>query len=263
MIPHAKFPIACALIGMFIIFGQVRVARADWTYLYLPSEAVIHHQGNLVIDPGTVSGTYQQLFDSSLFSPAAAGGILIQTVEFRPSLSGLDGAGDLDGVRIEFSTTSKSVDSLSPVFSDNIGTDNQLFWSEGQRTRFLHGQFAAGDPFAGTMGWSPAFPVLAANGFLYDPSKGNLLMTVHNLHIPSPVISRFDGVRGSPAMASVRSSGPNAVSGTVSSDALVTLLIGVAIVPEPSTAVLLSVGLVLVCGLSRHRLNSKERNVLS
>lgn len=72
-------------------------------------------------------------------------------------------SGDLDtaAFNVYFSTSKNSVASLSTTYSSNVGLDNILF-----------GSFSLSGPI------QPVTRFIGANPFLYDPSKGDLLMTV-------------------------------------------------------------------------------------
>ena len=103
------------------------------------------------------------------------------------------------------------------------------------------------------MEFSPIFGAALGNAFLYDPSQGNLLVTIHNLHFPNlPSDWAWDGIRGSPVTSSVRSSDQSATEGTVSSDALVTEFV-VDTVPEPSLGIPALVAVAVAWRLRRPR----------
>jgi len=118
---------------------------------------------------GTSTIRYQQVYSASEFAP---GRYLISQLAFRtdpqdpnfpvPPFSGTTGT-----LRIDLSTTSASPDGLSTTFANNLGPDN---------TTVFTGQWALSTANNG------AFDMILdlTTPFLYDPSRGNLLMDVRN-----------------------------------------------------------------------------------
>ena len=154
--------------------------RAQTAIVYVPSGAQ-SQPGNAVLVP--YQWEYQQLFDASLFSSLPPGGGVIRGLSLRPSVRSPSKEAELSGIIIELSTTMKTIGSLSPIFAENTGSDNQVYWS-GRSVRWISGGVEDGTP----QRWSPGFGDLAGKGFSYDPSKGNLLMRIRNLQLPDGII---------------------------------------------------------------------------
>ncbi|HAM72279.1 MAG TPA: hypothetical protein DCM86_11605 [Verrucomicrobiales bacterium] len=149
----------------------------DYVSVYTPPEANTK-AGGLELLPYYFRA-YQQVFDASLFSAMPTGGGTIRGLDLRASQRSLDALGYVYGITIEFSTTSKTVDSLSPVFGENLGSDNQVYW-DGVKTSFSSGKLN------GLQSFGLSFPLYPGGGFHFDPAKRNLLMTLRNLHFPVP-----------------------------------------------------------------------------
>ena len=98
---------------------------------------------------------YQQIYSSSFFSTA----INIKSLSFSRDPNSGPNNGFADGsYLISLSTTSVAVGALDPInMMSNLGTNNQTFFS---------GTLSGGNTITGTP-------------FLYVPSDGNLLLTVH------------------------------------------------------------------------------------
>lgn len=158
----------------------------------------------------------------------------------------------LTNIQVSFSTTPMGVDSLSPVFADNMGLDAALIFSGTLRIagRQLH------DP-----GGPNSFEVemTLQNRFFYDPQQGNLLLD----------ITKFPGgaTTGSPtafdaantlgdSVSGLFASSANATAGTPSTLGLATRFV-IDPVPEPSTWALFIIGLTAFA-LFRRRRRTRE-----
>ncbi len=99
---------------------------------------------------------YQQVYLGSEFG---AGPVLIDSISFE--YSGAGGTLDPAVYTLSLSTTAKAVNGLSGDFASNVGADSQVFSSTS-----LGGPFASSSlTFTGTP-------------FLFDPSSGNLLLSI-------------------------------------------------------------------------------------
>ena len=209
---------------------------------------------------GSGTARFQQIYDfQNLTIAGYSGPFLIQSIKFREDAGHQFGfSSSFANIQISFSTTTRPVDGLSGVFSENVGAND---------TPLINGSFrlgvSAATPFddAGT----PGAAIFLSTPFLYDPSQGNLLMDIHNFggggttwgdppfFGPAYVDAwNFAGDR----VSSVSANSVGAVSGTASTLGLVTQF-GMTPVPEPSTVALLTVGLVAFGFLARQRKTRK------
>jgi len=195
-------------------------------------------------DTGSNSIRYQQVYAASEFSAINQGGGMIRQLTFRAD--GPSGRGfftTLQNVQIDFSTTSKQPDSLSPVFSENIGTDNLTV-------------FGPGPLFIYSGAISPVFDILVTldRPFYYNPAAGNLLLDVRNF--AGGTTSFFDAERlTGDSVSSMFSSSVGSPTGTLETRGLVTGFY-IDAIPEPSSAALFGLGLALLWGFA-HRSRRK------
>lgn len=154
--------------------------------------------------------TYQQIYAASQFSSA----INISSVSFFPHGGGLMNSADYE---ISFSTTSAAVSGLSSSWASNIGGDSALF-----------GNYS----LSGTM---PSVLTFVGNSFSYDPTAGNLLMTVQvsNLSSSSTGSSLQADNTGSVTRNLFAFNGSS--TGIVRTSGLVTQFETTSAVPEPLT----------------------------
>lgn len=100
---------------------------------------------------------YQQVYGGGSFSgPMTISSITFFNKNFVP------GSIAAANYQIFLSTTSKSVNGLDATFANNLGADNQLFFD---------------GPLGGLIGPSNQFTI-TGTPFNYDPSHGNLLLTI-------------------------------------------------------------------------------------
>jgi hypothetical protein len=104
----------------------------------------------------TLAGTYQQAYSSNVFS---VGPFTITSFDLFEAIQGVVSSATFD---VYFSTSTNPVGSLSTTFASNIGVDNTLF-----------GTFSVGGPIP------PVQSFVGASPFAYNPSSGDLLMTVY------------------------------------------------------------------------------------
>ncbi len=108
---------------------------------------------------GDPSNRYQQVFSSSLFGP---GRIAITSLTLYAQGQGAGGAFNPVTYNFSLSTTSVGVGALDPAnFSANAGPDAALFAS-----------------ITPTGNAPPTLTINSASPFLYDPSRGNLLLDI-------------------------------------------------------------------------------------
>jgi hypothetical protein len=224
-----------------LLVGLLNVRGQNFSPIFPPGH--FSTDGNSVsIIPFTGSSNsvrFQQVFDAEGF--IAQGGnapYLIRSISFRE-----DEArqrfffSHFPDFQINLSTTSRSIDGLSPIFSENVGVDDTSIIPRG--------------PFELGVRSGPSFGVIInlPRPFLYDPSQGNLLLDVRNFggggtawadggFGPAYIdASNVVGDRVSSVFGTV-----NALSGNTSSMGLVTQF-EITLVPEPSTLALFGIGL--------------------
>ncbi|MEH2027608.1 hypothetical protein [Nostoc sp.] len=108
-----------------------------------------------------LNGTrYQQVYNADLFSDAV---VIDEISFFNTEYLRVSNIIDTATYEVYLSTTAKAVNALDTVnFSSNVGTDNSLF-------------------FKGKLGGTiigKTFSISAQSSFLYNPSKGNLLLDI-------------------------------------------------------------------------------------
>ena len=195
---------------------------------------------------------YQQLYSSDQFS-TLSGPMLISSVAFRTdTIFRGDVTGSLSDIRMKLSTTDRS--SLSPLFADNIGSDETIVYA---------------GPYAYNLQQLPgAFEIVfpLQSSFVYEPAEGNLVLELVNMVASESVSLSLDRVLlfgGVQQLVSPQFSGPFATNGQVANTGLVTqftfAMPGASqTAPEPASLSLLLVGLLLTgCALKSAPLRSK------
>jgi hypothetical protein len=116
---------------------------------------------------GTNTERYQQVYSASDFSALPTPGGIISRLGFvgQPGTDTLPNGIYIREIEIRLSTTQRAVDSLSPVFADNVGLNETIVFPRGRMD-------LRPDPQGGP--WIVPFTL----PFLYTPSDGNLMMDV-------------------------------------------------------------------------------------
>jgi hypothetical protein len=181
---------------------------------------------------------YQQVYSASQF-PSSSGPLKITQIAFRPDGSVTDPTLIIrfDSVRIDLSTTSATPSTLSPVFASNVGADNTTVFNS-----FVFVNAPVTGPSGGPKDFTIAF---ALNPFIYDPSAGDLLLDVTAFESSGGISAPFDAESNSPFTAHVDAPDISATSGSPFATGLVTQF-QFTPVPEPSTVLLDSLGVLLV-----------------
>jgi len=187
---------------------------------------------------------YQQVYSASQFP--STGPVSITQIAFRPDASVTDPSLFIrfDSVRIDLSTTSRTPGTLSTVFANNIGADNTTVFNS-----FVFANPSVTGPAAGPKNFTV---ILTLNPFTYNPSLGNLLLDVRAVESGGGISAPFDAQLNSPFTAHVDASGVGSTSGSILPTGVVTQF-QFSAVPEPSTLVLNSAGVLLLASWARWR----------
>ena len=120
----------------------------------------------------------QQIYNGSAFTRVMPTGGWIRDISFRvDGMFGVDFSAGLTNFQLHLSTTTRSPDGFSGIFSENVGTDDTAVLAG---TVVLEG--SRGGQFGGVIFYFGDHP------FYYDPSQGNLLM---DFRIFSPAVNFF------------------------------------------------------------------------
>ncbi|MDZ8258061.1 hypothetical protein [Nostoc sp. ChiQUE01b] len=124
---------------------------------------------------GNFRGRYQQVFGASEFASLSEPQLISQ-IAFRPDSDfGSSNAfsSTVSSILINLSTTKSAPDNLSKTFADNVGVDNITVFS---------GALSLSSADEGPVFGPKKFDIVInlQNPFLYDPTKGNLLLDVKN-----------------------------------------------------------------------------------
>jgi hypothetical protein len=230
-----------------ILAARGSIALAQNTNFVAPSEAAIR-EGDTSASPLDfgVPSRFQQVYDAVAFN-AFTQGVIVRAIAFRGD--GFNGHGfgtTVSNIEVHFSTTSRSVNSLSPVFDQNVGIDNKMV--VGQAPFRLEGD-------GGTDGTKWPFSTVFlfdSDPFIYYPSAGNLLLDIKVFTgIRTAPFDAFD--RSGDTVSSVFGFGPSfPSSGQASSLGLATQFF-VRAVPEPSAPILFAVGITALSFYRRWR----------
>lgn len=118
----------------------------------------------------------QEVYSSSLFS-AQSEPMYIKQIAFRQDVAGGASSVAIPDLRIALSTTSRGPNQLSTTFADNTGQDTSTVFSGPLSISTMQ--------VPDNIGSAPRpFDILInlQKPFLYDPSKGNLLVDMTNMH---------------------------------------------------------------------------------
>jgi len=254
--------IACLLLCILNFATVTRLAAQRVIDIYGPPEAGINLNGNSVFRPFDLAqpARFQQVYDSTAFSSLPSEGGFITGFCFRIDANiGHSFIATIPNLQINLSTTSRAVDGLSAVFSENRGADDTiLIGPSAMQLMGLGG--------GGVTGFGICFD-FHENPFYYNPGNGNLLLDfriyqgIGDVGVPQGVIilDAFD--TASDSVSSVYGIGSSSLptSGQASTLGLATDFIVVP-VPEPSSIALLAIGLVMLGGLSWKRMKQRKEH---
>lgn len=146
-------------------------AKAPADTVVLPNYAVTNQISNdsEIIFPVVVR---EQIIYSASEFPAYP--IIVNEIRWRPDTSVVGPiTATITNIQINFSTTPVQPDQLSPTFAQNIGSDNTVVFSGA-----MHVASSSTTLSNGTKDFDIDFPLQTP--FLFDSSKGNLLIDLHN-----------------------------------------------------------------------------------
>jgi hypothetical protein len=190
----------------------------------------------------------QQVYASSEFK-SWDGPQYINQIAFRQDILGFPFKATLPDARIVLSTTSRPVDGLSTTFADNVGQDESVVY-QGELPIFSMVDTTGGLPRALDIAVNLQTP------FLYDPSRGNLLVDITNPSLVGTTVMDAQEMGGD-GTSRVYAYGSDLSRGTADSIGLVTRFQtggpeGLpqpplpTTVPEPGSMAVLGLGLVIL-----------------
>lgn len=160
-----------------VVLGLAAGSGAEAAAIIAP-HAQESAEGNLVNDlPWGARYDYgptrtQQVYASSEFN-SWDGPQYINQIAFRRDIIGTPFAATPADVRIALSTTARPVDGLSATFADNVGSDESVVY-QGALPIFSM------EDITGALPRALDIVVNLQTPFLYDPSRGNLLLDITN-----------------------------------------------------------------------------------
>lgn len=116
---------------------------------------------------------YQQIYNKGQFFRFGGKPQMINSIAFRAHPSGIAFTGSVPQLEVNLSTTTKTPDALSNSFADNVGSDNLQVFSGPLEVVANNSQSSARPN-------SFDIVIKLTTPFLYDPSKGNLLLDIRN-----------------------------------------------------------------------------------
>ncbi len=169
-------PIAATLLALIAVGAAGTASRADTILIGGPASSDLAFPfgaGATTADPAT---RYQQAYNAALFAPAFPGeAFRIDSITFFSTQGGTFNPATY---QVSFSTTSAAVSALNGTNLDaNVGPGQTLF--------------ATATP-SGAVG--STFTIAGTAPFLYDPTRGNLLMDIRVVgQSMAPITATFDG----------------------------------------------------------------------
>ena len=230
------------LIPMLLLWSSALAALAQGVVV-VPNGFGNVEGNSSTSDPFTSSSfRFQQVFSASQFGTTP---FFINNIRFR-----MDGASSGDvlysfgGGTVQFSTTTRTADNLSSVFADNIGSDV---------TTVRNGAFSFGGTFQPGASPQPFGQTISVSPFLYNPAQGNLLLDIRGRSglVLFPGALDAESTVGD-SVSWVFASSELPTFGNVSTLGLITRF-DVALVPEPSTWMITTMGLSILLALKRRR----------
>ena len=190
----------------------------------------------------TTTARLQQVYAASEFMSVSAPTCRIDAISFRFDGSSTQGFLGFRSVTMSLSTTTRSPDSLSPVYDDNAGPDAVLVFGG------MHGFFATN---TSTMPRSFELRIPLTTPFFYEPAKGNLSL---GLITSAGATAFLLDAQNIPGDGVGRVIGGNTLSGAVDTLGFVTRF-EITAIPEPSVIALFCAGTLIFCCCCRRTSN--------
>ena len=241
-----QLPLFLALLAPALIKGQ----GGSWE---VPIDSRTQEGNSQTVYPFSAGYTrYQQLNAASDFGSSIGGtvigpgGVLLRGMYLRlDSPIGFSFGGYATNLQVNLSTTLRQPDSLSPVFFDNVGANDQIVF--GPATPRLAGDHTGSSPEP----WTTGVLIQFDQPFLYLPTEGNLLLDIR-LFNGSTAAGFLDAWnRPGDSVSSVYGDIAD-LSGTTSTLGISILFSGT-VVPEPSTYALFALGAAALLFLRKKR----------
>ncbi len=243
--------IPLALVGLLLVISTGVLSAGPYFNIVTPPEYE-NVEGRTRTSSDDMGIRFQQLIGASSFGALPAGGVWIRGFRFRLDSVGSSGSGTISGAEVSFSTTKKTTDSLSALYAENIGADNQVFIARSTTLDYQSGlRISPGGPqeFSGLLS-GEGVQNETSKGFFYNPANGNLLIDFKDFGIRTGSLRNFllDAVT-LPGSSSVQLLSPSdPINGRLFPKALIMSFEYE--VPEPSAGLLLVAG-IGVLGISR------------
>jgi hypothetical protein len=242
---------------LLAVLPEAARTQTNYFFLVAPNDLADAEGDDYSYEPWTYhSIRYQQVFDASQFTGlATSSGGWIRNLYFRlDSDLGHTVATVFSNLQINLSTTQRTPDGLSSVFSENTGVDESVVFGPRPLTALVpYIEDGRPQPFA--------FFDIGIEPYFYDPAGGNLLMDIR-------FSSSFGGFNAPIDTSNVTGDSISSVwgafdatSGTLTTEGLVTRF-QVAVIPEPSSLLLWAAGAGLLLARFASR-GSWSRAVLS
>ncbi len=155
-----------------LLIGLTFASTSQAAQIVVPNaNATVKGDSRLNSAPFNDPSRYQQIFAASQFGSAP---LLITQIAFRPDVTqATPFSNAFSELRIDLSTTSVAVNSLSSTFANNVGANNTTVFDQAVTLS------SANLPGPGN---TKQFDVIIAltTPFLYNPAAGNLLMDMRN-----------------------------------------------------------------------------------
>jgi hypothetical protein len=225
-----------------------------WAAVAQPVQIVVpgglaNVEGNTSVNDFLSASSFrmQMVFDASQFASLPEGPNIsnsVTSIGFR-----LDGGSTHDvvhffgGASVTLSTTPRTPDSLSPVFAENTGSDAATIFAGALGLGNTYQSGATPQPFD--------TQIIATTPFFYSPSKGNLLIDIIAGSGFIQIPGAFDAQNAvGDSVSRVFANNAGLTEGTADSLGLVTSF-DIAIIPEPTTWLLVMTGFMLLAVFRR------------